>query len=123
MPRQVLGDSGGKPYSPGTRNGKLVFVSGQLGVDAQGKVVSGGIVAETRQTLENVKSVLALGGASLDHVTMVNIYLIDLDGDFGPMNKVYQEFFTSSPPARATVEVRKLALGTRVEISAIAVLD
>lgn len=123
MPRQILGDSAGKPYSPGTRSGKLVFVSGQLGLDAQGKVVSGGIAAETRQVLENVKSVLALAGASLDHVTMVNIYLIDLDGDFTPMNQVYREFFTASPPARATVEVRKLALGTKVEISAIAVLD
>ncbi len=123
MPRQILGDPAGKPYSPGTRSGKLVFVSGQLGLDAQGKVVPGGVSAETRQALEHLKSVLALAGASLDLVTMVNIYLVDIEGDFAAMNQVYREFFSGSPPARATVEVRKLALGTKVEISAIAVLD
>lgn len=122
MPREILGDSTGKPYSPGVRSGELVFVSGQLGLDTAGKLVPGGIKAETRQTLENVKSVLAKAGASLDHVCMVNIYLTDFSGDFTAMNEIYSEYFRSAPPARATVEVSKLALGTCVEISAIAVL-
>ncbi len=122
MARTILGEVGGRPYSPGTQNGNLVFVSGQLGRDSSGKLVSGGVEAETEQTLENVKAVLAKAGASLDHVMMVNIYLIDWDRDYAAMNQVYSKYFGSSPPARATVEVSKLALGATVEISAIATL-
>ena len=122
MSREIIGDVDGKPYSPGTRSGNLVFVSGQLGLDSTGKLVSGGADAETRQCIENLKAVLARAGATLDDVTMVNVYITDLDNDYTAMNEVYSEYFGSSPPARATVEISKLALGGIVEISAIAAL-
>jgi|TARA_B100001964_G_scaffold245798_1_gene336403 2-iminobutanoate/2-iminopropanoate deaminase len=122
MSREIIGDVGGKPYSPGTRSGNLVFVSGQLGLDSTGKLVSGGADAETRQCIENLKAVLAKTGATLDDVTMVNVYITDLDNEYGAMNEVYSEYFGDLPPARATVEISKLALGGTVEISAIAVL-
>ena len=121
MPRQILGNAAGKPYSPGTRGGDMLFVSGQLGLDGSGNMVSGGVGPETRQTLNNLAAVLDEAGATLDDVTMANIYLTDLDGDYATMNEVYVEYFGKEPPARATVEVSKLALGARVEISAIAV--
>jgi 2-iminobutanoate/2-iminopropanoate deaminase len=122
MPRQILGDPAGKPYSPGTRCGNMLFVSGQLGLDGSGNMVSGGVGPETRLTLDNLAAVLDQAGATLDDVTMANIYMSDLDGDYAAMNEVYVEYFGKEPPARATVEVSKLALGARVEISAIAVL-
>jgi reactive intermediate/imine deaminase len=122
MPREILGEVGGRPYSPGTRAGNHTYVSGQLGWDESGKIVPGGIEAETRAAIEAIKRVLAKAGASLDDVTMVTVYVTDLAGDYAVMNKIYSEYFgTVSPPARATVEVSKLALNGRVEIAAIAV--
>jgi 2-iminobutanoate/2-iminopropanoate deaminase len=123
MPRHAIGDHAGKPYSPGVQAGSFVFVSGQIGLDESGKIVSGGAAAETRQSLENVKQILATAQASLEDVVMVNIYLIDFEGDYAAMNEVYTQYFPGTPPARATVEVRKLALGSRVEVTAIAMLD
>jgi len=123
MTREILGDPGEKPYSPGIRNGNLLFVSGQLGLDADDKIVSDDVGPQTRQCLENMLTVLKTGGASVDDVTMVNIYLLRFDEDFAAMNEVYREYFGAAPPARATVEVSKLALGLKVEISCIAVVD
>ena len=75
---------------------------------------------QTRQALEYVKEVLALAGATLDDVTMVNIYLDDLDRDYAEMNAVYREYFGDDRlPARATVGVARLAKGLLVEISCI----
>lgn len=122
MPREILGDPAGKLFSPGTRRGNLVFVSGQLGRDGSGKIVPGGAAPETRQCVENVKAVLAMAGATLDDVMMVNVYLTELSGDYGAMNLVYSEYFHDAPPARATVGVSQLAQGGKVEISAIAVI-
>jgi reactive intermediate/imine deaminase len=122
MPREILGNPAGRPYSPGTRFRNLIFVSGQLGLDGDGRLVEGGAAAETRQVLENVKSVLALAGATMDDVTMANVYLTDRASDFAQMNQVFGDYFGSQPPARATVEITRLALGARVEISVIATL-
>ena len=110
MAREILGDSGGKPYSLGTRVGNMIFVSGQLGLDANENVVPGGIGPETRQTLENLKAVLAQADATLDDVTMVNVYLKDLDADYATMNQIYRAFFGDQPPARATVQVGQAGL-------------
>ena len=123
MAREILGDVAGKPYSPGTRVGNMVFVSGQLGLDAGGGIVPGGIGPQTRQTLNNLKAVLAMAGATLDDVTMVNIYMKDLDQDYAAMNEVYLEYFGDKPPARATVEVSRLAFNLPIEISCIANLS
>ena len=88
--REIIGAAPGRPYSRGTRCGNMVFVSGQLGWDANDDPVPGGAGPQTRQALEYVKEVLALAGASLDDVTMVNVYLDDLDRDYDAMNEVYR---------------------------------
>jgi 2-iminobutanoate/2-iminopropanoate deaminase len=122
MPKELIGNRGNKPYSPGTRSGNLVFVSGQLPLDGNGKLVPGGAEAETRQVIENIKAILAEAGATLADVTMAHVYLTDRDSDFETMNKVFREYFGDSPPARATIEVSALGQGARVEIAAIAAL-
>ena len=86
--------------------------------------IPGGVGPQTRQALEYVKEVLDLAGATLDDVTMVNIYLDDLDRDYDEMNAVYREYFGDDRlPARATVGIDRLAKGLLVEISCIAVVD
>ena len=120
MPRTIIGDIGGKPYSPATKAGNLIFVSGQLGLDSGGNVVSNDAGLQTRQCLENLVLVLKEAGATLNDVTMVNVYLSSLGSDYDAMNEVYREFFGDEPPARATVEAQ-LAMNLKVEISCIAV--
>ena len=91
--------------------GDLIFVSGTLGTTAGGVgLVEGGVRAETRQTLENIRTILAGAGAGLEDVVKVSVYVTDM-ADFATMNEVYAEFFPSDPPARITLEVAGLALG------------
>jgi 2-iminobutanoate/2-iminopropanoate deaminase len=105
------------PYSQGIRAGGFVFVAGEKGLDpATGKIVPGGIEAETRRTLENVKAILEAGGSSLDLAVQTFVYMTDLN-DFPKMNAVYAEYFKNSPPGRTTVEVTKLPAGAHVEIT------
>lgn len=110
------------PYSHVTRVGDTLYVSGQVGVDPASKqVVDGGIAAQTRQTLENLKRALALAGATLDHVAKVNVFLTDMS-DFAAFNTVYREYFPKSPPSRTTVGTSGLSSPAMVvEIEAIAV--
>ena len=122
--REILGQAPGKPYSPATQKGNLLFVSGQLGWDANEDPVVGGVGPQTRQALEYVKDILVLAGASLDDVMMVNIYMDDLDRDYDNMNAVYREYFGSENlPARATVGIDRLAKGLLVEVSCIAIVE
>lgn len=108
------------PYSQGIQVGNLVFTAGQLGMNpATGKLVEGGIEAQTRQALTNLSAVLEAAGASLAHVVKVTVFLQDM-GDFQAMNGVYAQFFTADPPARSAVEVAALPLGGLVEIEAVA---
>jgi 2-iminobutanoate/2-iminopropanoate deaminase len=110
------------PYSPGVDIGSLVFVAGQIGLDpATGKVVEGGIEAETRQVMKNAEAVLKNAGLGFKDVVRTTVYLADIK-DFQAMNKVYAESFPegSVPPARSTVAVSALAAGARVEIDFIA---
>ncbi|MBW7956614.1 MAG: RidA family protein [Deltaproteobacteria bacterium] len=110
------------PYSQGVRAGDLIFVSGQIPIDpATGNAVAGGIVAETRQVLENLKAVLEEAGAGLKDVVKTTVYLSDL-ARFNEMNTVYGEFFSRPFPARATVGVSALPKGVGVEIDAVAVV-
>ena len=106
------------PFSPGVVSNGLLFVSGTLGTDPQtGKLVTGGIEAETAQTVQNIKNVLEDAGASLDDVVSVTVYLSNMD-DFPKMNAVYKTFFTEGAyPARTTVGVAKLVYGAAVEIT------
>ena len=115
------GASSDIPLSPAVRADSMIYASGQVGIDPQTRqVVDGGIEAQTRQTLENLKAALALAGASMADVVKVNIFLTDI-GDFAAMNGVYREYFDSEPPARTTVGTSGLALpGLMIEIEAIA---
>ena len=108
------------PYSAAIRSGDLIFASGSLGVEVQtGKFAPGGVEAETRQALENLKRVLIAGGSSLDQVVKTTVFLRDM-GDFAKMNAVYAEFFPVNPPARSTIQVAALPKNAAVEIEAIA---
>ena len=106
------------PFSPGVISNGLLFVSGQVGTEAQtGKLVAGGIEAETSQTINNIKLVLEDAGASLDDVVSVTVYLSNMD-DFQKMNAVYRQFFKEGTyPARTTVGVAKLVFGAAVEMT------
>jgi 2-iminobutanoate/2-iminopropanoate deaminase len=109
------------PYSQAIRAGDAVYVAGQLGLDAAtGKMVDGGIEAETRQALLNVTAILAATGLGLEDVVQTQVFLADLD-DFQTMNSVYAGFFSGAPPARGTIQAARLPRGARIEILAIAV--
>ncbi len=109
------------PYSQGIRVGRLVFTAGQIGIDPKtGNLVDGGIEAETRQALENLRAVLSCSNCSLKGVVKTTVFLADIN-DFPVFNKVYAEFFSEEPPARTTVQVAALPKGAKVEIEAIAI--
>lgn len=108
------------PYSQAIRTGGLLFCSGQIPLDpATGKMVAGGIEAQTERVLKNLEAVLSAGGASLASVVKTTVYLADL-ADFPAMNAVYGRFFPQDPPARATIQAAKLPAGAMVEIDAVA---
>ncbi len=108
------------PYSVAIQTDGMVFCSGQIGLDpATGEIVQGGVEAETRQVLTNLKNVLEAAGSDLAHVVKITVFLRDMS-DFAAMNAVYAEFFTETPPARSTVAVAGLPKGVAVEIEAIA---
>ena len=110
------------PYSAGIRSGKMVFTAGQLGIDpATGNLVPGGVEAETRQALQNLKNILESGGSSLAQVIKTTVFLRDMH-DFSRMNSVYGEFFPEKSPARSTVQVAALPKDAAVEIEAIGVV-
>ena len=111
------------PYSQAVAAGGLLFTSGILPLEVDtGTLVGGGIEAETRKVLENLQALLEEGGASFATVLKTTVFITDMD-DFSAMNAVYGEFFGSSVPARATVEVGALAKGAHVEIEAIALTE
>jgi 2-iminobutanoate/2-iminopropanoate deaminase len=106
------------PYSPVVVSGDHVFTAGQVGFDADGNVVAGGIAEQTRQALENVRLCLEAAGSSLANVVKVSAFLADL-GEFEGYNAVYREYFDEPYPARTTVQVG-LPAGILVEIEAVA---
>ena len=109
------------PYSQAIEAGGLVFVSGQLPIDpATGEFAQGGIKELTRQSLENMKAILATAGRTLDNVVKTTVFLADM-ADFADMNEVYAQFFAAPFPARSAVAVKTLPKGARVEIECIAV--
>lgn len=127
MERQVVSTSNAPaavgPYSQAIQISPLVYTAGQLGMDPETKtLVEGGIQAQTRQALKNLKAVLEAAGSSLEQVVKTTVFLQDMN-DFRAMNEVYAEFFQTDPPARSAVEVAALPLGGMVEIEAIAVVQ
>ncbi len=111
------------PFSDAVRVGNMLYLSGQLGVDADGKVVSGGIKAETKQVMERVGRVLEANRSSLAHVVKCTVMMADIS-ERGAMNEVYVAFFPMGRlPARSTFGTNGLALGARVEIECLAVVE
>ena len=109
------------PLSQAIKVREWVFVSGQLGMDPNtGRLVEGGIEAETRQVCENLKAVLQAAGSSLETVSKVTIYMTDL-AELMTMNGVFSWYFPKDPPARTTFAAAGLVAGARVEIDAIAI--
>ena len=109
------------PYSQAIRANGFVFVAGEKGIDPRtGKIVSGGIAAETRQTLENIKAILEEAGSGFDRAVQSFVYMVEI-GEFSQMNEVYAEYFKVNPPGRTTVGVTALPAGARVEITVTAV--
>jgi len=110
------------PYSHAVSFGPFVYTSGQIGLDpATGVMVEGGVEAETRQVLANLKAVLEAAGSGLECVMKTTVFLRDMN-DFARMNAIYGEFFKDNPPARSAVQVAALPKNGAVEIEAVAVL-
>ncbi len=109
------------PYSLGIISRDLIVTSGQAGLSAQsGELVPGGIEAETRQTIENLNTILTAAGSSLDKVIKTTVYLKNIS-DFAAMNAVYAEYFGKESPARTTIQAGALPKNAMVEIEAVAV--
>ncbi|MGF6229128.1 2-iminobutanoate/2-iminopropanoate deaminase [Inquilinus ginsengisoli] len=118
-PRYAIGRKNPNlPFHPAVRAGDFIFVSGQVGKDAEGNMVDGTIEEETRATIEAIQRVLAEDGATLADVVRVTTYLEDTR-DFGRYNKVFAEYFKDAVLARTTVEARAV-INTKVEMDAIA---
>lgn len=110
-----------RPFSPAVKANGFIYLAGQVGTDSTGKVVAGGIKAETRQVMENIGAVLTRTGSSFDRVVKCTVFLADM-GEWGAMNEVYVTFFPADKrPARSAMGVNGLAVGARVEIECIAV--
>ena len=114
------GNSSNRPFSDVVRVGDMLYLSGKLGTDSSGKLAAGGIAAETKQTLENIRTVLEKNGSSLDHVVKCTVMLADMK-EWADMNSVYVTFFKKDRmPARSAFGTSGLARDARVEIECIA---
>lgn len=112
----------GLPFSSAVQVDKTLYLSGNLGnVPGKNELVAGGIEAETRQTMENIKAVAEQFGSSMDNIVKCTVFLADMD-EWPAMNEVYRNYFTK-PPARSAFGASGLALDARVEIECIAVVD
>jgi reactive intermediate/imine deaminase len=109
------------PFSEAVRVGHMLYLSGQIGTEPGGELVEGGIVAETRQTMDNIKATLERFGSSLDRVVKCTAMLADMS-EWGAMNEVYVQYFPDHKPARSAFGTSGLALGAQIEIECWATL-
>lgn len=108
------------PYEQAIKVDGFVFTAGQIPLDPKsGKIVEGGIAAQTRQVLENLKGVLIASGSSMDRVVKATVFLKNM-ADFAAMNEVYAQYLGKSKPARSTVAVAELPRGVLIEIDLVA---
>ena len=107
------------PYSQGIRAGALVFTSGQLPIDPVTGAFPDTIEAQTKQSLENCRAILAAAGLTMENVVKTTVFLKDMN-DFAAMNGVYATFFPTNAPARSAVEAARLPKDARVEIECVA---
>jgi len=110
------------PYNQGIVAGGFLFTSGQLPIDPVSGEIPTTIEEQTKLVLENLKAIIEASGSSIDKVVKCTVYLQDMN-DFATMNKIYATYFKENPPARACVEVSKMAKNALVEIDAIAIVD
>jgi 2-iminobutanoate/2-iminopropanoate deaminase len=110
------------PYSQAIRVGKTLYVSGEIAIDPKtNQVMSNATIEDqTRRALDNISAIVAADGLTMEHVVSTTVYLTDIN-EFDRMNQVYATYFKSAPPARATVQVARLARDVKIQISAIAV--
>jgi reactive intermediate/imine deaminase len=110
-----------RPFTPAVQVGDVIYLAGQIGTSAsaQGGVVPGGIQAETRQTMDNIRDVLEKSGSSMAHVVKCTVFMADM-AEWDAMNEVYTTFFPGNKPARSALGANGLALNARVEIECIA---
>jgi len=108
------------PYAQAIRANGFIYTAGQIPIDPKtGEFVSGGIAAQTRQVLENLKAVVEAGGSSLEKVVKATVFLRNMS-DFAAMNEIYAEYLGNVKPARSTVAVSELPRGALVEIDLVA---
>ena len=108
------------PYVHAVKTGEMIFISGQLGLNPADGTLPEGVEAQTKQSLENLKTILDGCGSDFDHVVKTTIFLADI-ADFGKVNEIYAQYFANEVPARSCVEVANLPKAGLVEIEAIAV--
>jgi len=119
---RMPGSLEGLPFSTAVRVGDLLFLSGQIGtLPGTRQLAPGGVAAETRQTLENIKAVLEFAGSSMDRVVKCTVFLLDI-ADYAAVNEVYATYFPVDPPARSAMAASGLALGSQVEIECVALV-
>ena len=110
------------PFSEAVGVGNLLYLSGEIGTDAHGKLVAGGIKAEAKQVMDNIGANLARHGSSFDHIVQCTVALADI-ADWPAFNEVYAPYFKTHFPARMAFATTGLALGARVEVQCNAVAD
>ncbi|WP_405282445.1 RidA family protein [Gaopeijia maritima] len=113
----------GLPFSEAVRVGPMLYLSGQIGnLPGTLTLVEGGIQAETRQTMDNIRAILERYGSSLDRVVKCTVMVADM-AEWPALNEVYVEYFPGPKPARSALGANGLALGARVEIECWATVD
>ena len=120
MSKEIIGDNPlGLPFSPAVSVGGFVFLSGQMAFGSDNKLVEGDIIVQTKQTLDNIKSLLADIDLGMDAIVKNTIWLTNVE-DFPAFNQAYAAYFPENPPARATVRSDLLLPGALIEIEALA---
>jgi 2-iminobutanoate/2-iminopropanoate deaminase len=112
----------GAPFAQGVRVGDILFLSGEIGTDSSGHLVPGGLQAEARQALNNIRATTERLGSSMDRVVKCTVFLADIK-DWADFNEIYISYFRVRKPARSAMAAAGLALGARVEIDCIAVMS
>ena len=110
-------------YSQGVKVNNLVYTSGQIPINPNsGKLIDGDFKSEVRQVLKNVDAVLKEGGSSLINAVKLTVFLVDLS-NFNQVNEVFNEFFSTNPPARSAVQVSGLPMNSNIEIEGIGYVE
>ncbi len=123
MKKEIISKNAPKaigPYSQGIETDNFVFLSGQIGINAEGEVVEGGTLKEFEQIMENIKAILKEVGLDLSSIVKTTIFLKNIS-DFNQVNESYKKYFTNPYPARSTVEVASLPKNLNIEVEIIAI--